>query len=354
MRMLVTGLAGIVLLGGSGAWATTDRTVTVTVDGEPRTLHTHARVVSRVLSHAGVELGPHDVVEPHLTEPVDDGAQVLVDRGRLVTAVVDGRVRQFWTTARSVQDALTDLGMRQGRLQVSASRSTRLPLSGMRFEVRTEKQVVLDVHRDRRAVTTYAATVAELLAQQAVPMAAGDESEPVGSALLRDGVVVTVARIERKVRTETVTVPAPERKEKDPALMLDQISVTDPGRAGTEVREVEYTYADGLLRDKRVLSSSTTVEPRTRVVVSGGTPYPADDTGANWAALANCESHSNPHAVSANGTYHGLYQFSVDTWRRMGGTGIPSEATPREQTYRAILLYKRSGRGQWPVCGKFL
>jgi hypothetical protein len=52
--------------------------------------------------------------------------------------------------------------------------------------------------------------------------------------------------------------------------------------------------------------------------------------------------------------YHGLYQFSVDTWQRTGGIGLPSEATPREQTYRAILLYKRSGAGQWPHCGRYL
>jgi hypothetical protein len=58
--------------------------------------------------------------------------------------------------------------------------------------------------------------------------------------------------------------------------------------------------------------------------------------------------------VSSTGRYHGLYQFSVATWQAVGGSGLPSNASPAEQTARAQILYSRSGRGQWPVCGKNL
>ena len=76
--------------------------------------------------------------------------------------------------------------------------------------------------------------------------------------------------------------------------------------------------------------------------------------GLNWAALAQCESGGNPRIVSSNGLYHGLYQFSTSTWRSVGGAGVASQASPDEQTYRAKLLYNRSGAGQWPHCGKYL
>ena len=38
----------------------------------------------------------------------------------------------------------------------------------------------------------------------------------------------------------------------------------------------------------------------------------------------------------------------------VGGSGDPAKASAQEQTYRAQLLYKRSGAGQWPHCGKNL
>ena len=68
-------------------------------------------------------------------------------------------------------------------------------------------------------------------------------------------------------------------------------------------------------------------------------------------AIAACESGGDPTAVSADGTYHGKYQFSVETWAAMGGSGLPSQAPEAEQDMRAAMLYAQSGPGQWPVCG---
>jgi hypothetical protein len=70
------------------------------------------------------------------------------------------------------------------------------------------------------------------------------------------------------------------------------------------------------------------------------------------AAIAECESHSNPRAVSASGTFRGMYQFSISTWRAVGGKGDPIHATVGEQTKRAKILYARQGSSPWPVCGR--
>ena len=76
--------------------------------------------------------------------------------------------------------------------------------------------------------------------------------------------------------------------------------------------------------------------------------------GLNWSALAACESGGNPGIVSANGMYHGLYQFDVQTWRSVGGSGLPSQASAAEQTKRAQILYNQRGSSPWPVCGSRL
>jgi peptidoglycan hydrolase-like protein with peptidoglycan-binding domain len=73
----------------------------------------------------------------------------------------------------------------------------------------------------------------------------------------------------------------------------------------------------------------------------------------NWRALARCESSGNPRAVNPAG-YYGLYQFSPATWRSVGGSGLPSRASAAEQTKRAQILFRRSGSGPWPVCGRHL
>ncbi len=69
-------------------------------------------------------------------------------------------------------------------------------------------------------------------------------------------------------------------------------------------------------------------------------------------AIAACESGGDPTVVDSSGTYYGLYQFDLGTWASVGGKGSPADASPEEQSYRASLLYARSGSSPWPVCGQ--
>ena len=136
----------------------------------------------------------------------------------------------------------------------------------------------------------------------------------------------------------------------------------------------KVTKVDGEVTDKEEISNKVTTEPVTQITEVGTKTRPAPEPAENnnsgsggsgdsggggkapssgvWAALAQCESGGNPSAVSASGTYHGLYQFSVATWQSVGGSGLPSQASAEEQTKRAKMLQARSGWGQWPVCSQ--
>jgi hypothetical protein len=78
---------------------------------------------------------------------------------------------------------------------------------------------------------------------------------------------------------------------------------------------------------------------------------PGGVTMGTLESIASCESGGDPEIVSSDGTYMGLYQFDQGTWESVGGTGTPIEASAAEQTYRAALLYSRSGSSPWPICG---
>jgi hypothetical protein len=126
---------------------------------------------------------------------------------------------------------------------------------------------------------------------------------------------------------------------------------------GERTTTYRVTVVDGRETSRETLTTAVTREPVDEHVTVGTkaepTNTPAAD-GLDWAALARCESGGRPDAVSASGTYRGMYQFSQATWNAVGGTGDPAAASADEQTYRAQLLYDRSGAGQWPHCGKNL
>jgi hypothetical protein len=68
-------------------------------------------------------------------------------------------------------------------------------------------------------------------------------------------------------------------------------------------------------------------------------------------AIAACESGGNPATDTGNGFY-GKYQFTVETWQAVGGTGNPAQASEAEQDRRAAALYAQAGPSPWPVCGR--
>ncbi len=68
------------------------------------------------------------------------------------------------------------------------------------------------------------------------------------------------------------------------------------------------------------------------------------------AAIRECESGGDYSTNTGNGFYGG-FQFTLSTWASVGGSGLPSEASPREQDERAARLYRELGPGPWPVCG---
>ncbi|MCA9332399.1 transglycosylase family protein [Candidatus Saccharibacteria bacterium] len=85
------------------------------------------------------------------------------------------------------------------------------------------------------------------------------------------------------------------------------------------------------------------------------TPVPtvsAEDGGV-WDRLAQCESGGNWAINTGNGYYGGL-QFTLGSWRGVGGQGYPNQASREEQIARGKMLQARQGWGAWPACTRKL
>lgn len=88
-------------------------------------------------------------------------------------------------------------------------------------------------------------------------------------------------------------------------------------------------------------------EAATRPVTARVGADPGDV--ATWNRLAACESGGN-WADRDSSIYRGGIQFSYSTWRSVGGTGDPADASKDEQIARGRILQARSGWSPWPAC----
>ena len=112
------------------------------------------------------------------------------------------------------------------------------------------------------------------------------------------------------------------------------------------------------LATREVPVNQTIAAPTAQEATSAATPAPkrtaapanyAAGNGSVWDKLAACESGGNWAINTGNGYYGGL-QFSLGTWKSVGGSGLPSQASREEQIMRGQMLQARSGWGQWPAC----
>ncbi len=360
LKLALVALVLTGLVGGSLAWFAAQKSVTLTIDGQVREVSTYADTVGEVLDEEGLETQAHDVVLPDPDATVADGDTVVLNRARPLQLTVDGVASEVYVTALSVDEALEQLGYRAEGLVLSASRSERLPLDGMALSITTPKDVTLVVDGVSHAVTTTAATAADLLAEQGVTLGATDRTSLDPAQPLLAGMRLQVYRVQVTEVVETTPLDYRVVETEDPEALEGEETVTQEGVEGEQATTFRITVVDGVQTAREQLGTAVTREPVDELVsvgtkerpvaASSGGGSPSAD-GLNWAALAQCESGGRASAVSGNGLYFGLYQFSQGTWKSVGGAGSPAAASADEQTLRAQLLYQRSGAGQWPHCG---
>jgi uncharacterized protein YabE (DUF348 family) len=224
----------------------------------------------------------------------------------------------------------------------------------MELVITTPKDITLVADGQERVISTTAATAGDLLAEQGIALSETDRTSLYLEQALLDQMRLQVFRVTVQEVQETSAIAHERVETPDPNAFEGDETVTEPGQDGEQVTTVRVTTVDGVVTQRETLSTQVTREPVAEQVTVGTKARPANSPsadGLNWAALAACESGGRPDAVSASGTYRGMYQFSQSTWNSVGGVGDPAAASADEQTYRAQLLYQRSGAGQWPHCG---
>ncbi|CAM5239193.1 ubiquitin-like domain-containing protein [Streptomyces narbonensis] len=235
-RLVPQALVVAFLAGGTSAFVANDKAVRLSVDGVPRTLHTFADDVDELLAHEGLTVGSHDIVAPAPGEALANGDEVVVRYGRPISLTLDGQRHTIWTTARTVEGALRQLGVRAEGAFLSVSRAAPITRQGLALDVRTERTVTFLADGRERVVRTNSATIGAALAEAGITLSGQDTASVAAGSFPRDGQTVTVLRItgSRQVREETI--PYAVEKVRDPDLF-----------AGNEVVERRASPASSLV-----------------------------------------------------------------------------------------------------------
>ncbi|AQS56380.1 resuscitation-promoting factor [Novibacillus thermophilus] len=234
------------------------------------------------------------------------------------------------------------------------------------------------------SVKTKQFTVEDFLDEMNVTLGELDEINVSLDSRVQDGMHIVVDRIDKKVKTEKDEIPFDTVKQKDANLVKGKEILAREGKAGEKITEITYVYKNGELIDKdeevvkvidpvdkvvKIGTKEQQTEQKAKKKESGvklasrkssnqssssakSTPK-STPSGSVWDKLAACESGGNWSANTGNGYYGGL-QFSLDSWRAVGGSGYPHEHSRETQIAMGKKLQARQGWDAWGACAEKL
>jgi hypothetical protein len=120
------------------------------------------------------------------------------------------------------------------------------------------------------------------------------------------------------------------------------------GKTHPATRAELASYQDALSR----MLAATQTSPTSAAASAASSSASADAAGS--AAMPACtwepESGGDWSAVNPSSGAGGRYQIMPSTWAAYGGTGLPQDASPAEQTAVAQRILQSVGTSAWVNC----
>ncbi|HLG27235.1 MAG TPA: ubiquitin-like domain-containing protein [Paenisporosarcina sp.] len=248
----------------------TKNTVALTVNGKQQEIHTHADTVGELLSEQNVQVTDADLVLPSVNTSIENGIAIEWEQAKKITITVDGEQKTIHTTANQVSEVLAE-----AKIKVSEHDKLLPGLNakvGSDSNINIEKafQVTLIDGVNEKKLWSTSTTVADFLKQQAIQMNELDRVEQRLEDVLIPNDVIQVVRIEKVTDVVEATTNFAVETRKDKDLLKGKEKVVQEGKKGLIKRTYETISKNGK-PELRILKNEVVVNVPTKKVIAVGT-----------------------------------------------------------------------------------
>src|SRR3954466_6067984 len=316
--IIITSFIAFIALIGFITFETTKNTVALTIDGQEKTVKTHASTVRELFEEQDILLQKEDYVSPTEDSKVTNNLKIVWEPAKQVQLSKENGKESIWTTSKTVKDFLKEQSIVLNEHdEVQPSLNTALK-KGMDITVkRAVPLTLLDGGVEKETWST-STTVADFLTQQGVSLTELDRVEPGLVETVTQNGVINVIRVEKVTDVVEEPISFAVVTQKDESLAKGTEKVITPGQQGLVSKKFEVTKENGQevsrvllseekLEDKqdKVEAVGTKAEPKViasrgnesgREVYVTSTAYTASCSGCSGTTATGVNLHANPNS----------------------------------------------------------
>ena len=230
--------------------------------------------VGSLLSKLHIVLNQGDVVEPSLSTPIiQDDFRINVYRA-VPVEIVDGSNLSYTfsaaVTARAIaSQAGVKLYPEDYVSTVPVSNFLRQGAIGEQIIINPATPVNLNLYGTPLTVRTHAKTVADLIKDKKIHLAASDQILPSMSTPITSNLQIFLVRHGQKIQSVAQAIPMPVTTVYDNSLSYGTNAIRQQGSAGQEVITYQDQLANGIVVSQAPIQIVISVPPVTEIIAEG-------------------------------------------------------------------------------------
>ena len=316
--IIITSFIAFIALIGFITFETTKNTVALTIDGQERTVKTHASTVRELFEEQDILLQKEDYVSPTEDSKVTNNLKIVWKPAKQVQLSKENEKDSIWTTSKTVKDFLKEQSIILNEHdEVQPSLNTALK-KGMDITVKRAVSLTLLDGGVKKETWSTSTTVADFLTQQGVSLTELDRVEPALEDKVMENGTINVIRVEKVTDVVEEPISYAVVTNKDENLDTGTEKVITEGQEGLISKEYEVTLENGKevsrvvlnekkLKDKqdKVVSVGTKAKPiqvasrgsgNGKEIYVTSTAYTASCNGCSGTTATGVNLHANPNA----------------------------------------------------------
>jgi uncharacterized protein YabE (DUF348 family) len=316
--IIITSFIAFIALIGFITFETTKNTVALTIDGQEKTVKTHASTVRELFEEQDILLQKEDYVSPTEDSKVTNNLKIVWKPAKQVQLSKENEKDSVWTTSKTVKDFLKEQNIilnEHDEVQPSLNAALK---KGMDITVKRAVSLTLLDGGVKKETWSTSTTVADFLTQQGVSLTELDRVEPALEDKVMENGTINVIRVEKVTDVVEEPISYAVVTNKDENLETGTEKVITEGQEGLISKEYEVTLENGkevsrvVLNEKRlkdkqdkVVSVGTKAKPiqvasrgsgNGKEIYVTSTAYTASCNGCSGTTATGVNLHANPNA----------------------------------------------------------